>query len=142
MSEIVSKKGVVTEARQSYAIVKISNQNYYVSNYKLKLLLDQRIIISAKIEELSQNHYFGFQFKECLKEQRIFKQLSNVKLVDANWHYLRFYFFQKVFQGNTHDLTLLFIFNIKDKTEEFQKQMQNLNISHLLTFNSLFIWLV
>ncbi|WP_157823748.1 MBL fold metallo-hydrolase [Mesoplasma syrphidae] len=137
---ITNQEGTVIEAKPSYAIIKVNYQNYYVSNYHLNLILDQRVRINGNVEILSKNHYFTFQFQTYLNHQRVFKQIKEIEITNQNWHYLRYYFYQTIFNFADHELIHLFLFNIKDKSQNFQSLIQNLNLSHLLNFNSLSIW--
>ncbi len=140
LTTIANQQGTVIEAKPSYAIIKINHQKYYLSNFQLKLLLDQRVIINAKVEALTKSHYFVFPFDNYLNDQRVFKQLKDVQLTNQSWHYLRYYFYEKVFNFANHELVQVFLFNIRDKSQTFQKQLEHLNVGYLLNFNSLSIW--
>lgn len=84
LTTIANQQGTVIEAKPSYAIIKINHQKYYLSNFQLKLLLDQRVIINAKVEALTKSHYFVFPFDNYLNDQRVFKQLKDVQLTNQS----------------------------------------------------------
>ena len=154
-NEKISLKGLITNKIEDKYIIKINNNNFYLTGVKKNLKYGDKIIVDGTyIEPSKQTNYKGFNYKNYLKTKKVYGtiKVNNIKVISKNNGNIILKYVnktkniieEKLYKSNLNEeekgiLKGILLGNKEEISEEQIEDFSKSNISHILAISGMHV---